>query len=88
MFGDYGNQYGRCGRGFVAAGDHNIMTAERLALIFPPAADIITLTTGELAITKNLTIVGSTSKSLTISGNNTSRIFNVNAAMNFTFVDD
>jgi hypothetical protein len=39
--------------------------------------DIITLTSGELAITKNLTIVGSTTKSLTISGNNVSRIFNV-----------
>ncbi|HWP54763.1 MAG TPA: hypothetical protein VN476_11565, partial [Pyrinomonadaceae bacterium] len=47
--------------------------------------DIITLTTGELAITKNLTIAGSTSKSLTISGNNTSRVFNVSAGMNFTF---
>jgi hypothetical protein len=47
--------------------------------------DIITLTTGELAITKNLIIVGSTTKSLTISGNNASRVFNVNSGMNFTF---
>jgi len=47
--------------------------------------DIITLTSSELAITKNLTIVGSTAKSLTISGNNANRIFNVSAGMNFTF---
>ena len=37
----------------------------------------ITLTTGELLIGKNLTINGPTSTGLTISGNNASRIFNV-----------
>src|SRR2546426_8703257 len=37
----------------------------------------ITLTTGELVIDKNLTIQGPTTASLTISGNNNSRIFNV-----------
>src|SRR5205085_10668596 len=40
----------------------------------------ITLTTGELAITKNLTIVGpgTAANAVTISGNNASRVFNVN----------
>src|SRR5437660_7666291 len=37
----------------------------------------ITLTTGELVIDKNLTIQGPTTASLTISGNNNSRVFNV-----------
>src|SRR5207244_13617870 len=37
----------------------------------------ITLTTSELVIDKNLTIQGPTTASLTISGNNNSRVFNV-----------
>src|SRR2546425_253622 len=37
----------------------------------------ITLTTGELVIDKNLTIQGPTTASLTISGNNNSRVFNI-----------
>ncbi len=38
----------------------------------------ITLTTGELAINKNLTIKNDSGESITISGNNASRVFNVN----------
>jgi len=45
----------------------------------------ITLTSGELLIDKSLTIQGPTTAGLTISGNNTSRIFLVNAGVNFTF---
>jgi len=45
--------------------------------------DTITLTTGELAIAKNLTIAGSTAKSLTISGNSAGRVFNISASKNF-----
>ncbi len=41
--------------------------------------DTITLTSGELVIDKSLTINGPTAKSLTISGNLSSRVFNVNA---------
>ena len=40
----------------------------------------ITLTTGELAINKNLTINGPGSSSLTISGNNSSRIFYIDGS--------
>jgi hypothetical protein len=54
---------------------------------FDPMLDgqTITLTSGELLIDKSLTIQGPTSGGLTISGGNTSRIFNVNASVNFTF---
>src|SRR5438132_5820698 len=44
----------------------------------------ITLTSGELVIDKSVTITGPTNHGLTISGNNASRVFNVNAGMNFT----
>ncbi|MGZ8845687.1 MAG: hypothetical protein ACXW3C_04405, partial [Pyrinomonadaceae bacterium] len=47
--------------------------------------DTITLATGQLAIEKNLTINGPTAKSLTISGDSMSRIFQVNAGVNLTF---
>jgi hypothetical protein len=40
---------------------------------------IITLTTGFITINKNLIIDGTTAVNLTISGNNTSRIFNITA---------
>jgi hypothetical protein len=46
----------------------------------------ITLTTGELAMIKNLTINNNSGESITISGNNASRVFNVNSGMNFTIV--
>jgi HYR domain/Right handed beta helix region len=39
----------------------------------------ITLTSGELAINKNLTIMGPGAGNLTISGNNASRVFNITA---------
>ncbi len=41
----------------------------------------ITLTTGELAISKNLTITGPTNTSVTVSGNDASRVFNISAAV-------
>src|SRR2546426_10601307 len=40
----------------------------------------ITLTSGELAIGKNLTIQGPSANLLTISGNNASRVFDINAS--------
>ncbi len=40
---------------------------------------VITLTLGELPITQNLTIRGPGTKVLSVSGNNSSRVFNVNA---------
>ena len=42
-----------------------------------PPASTITLTTGELLINKNLTIVGPGATSLTISGNNNSHVFQI-----------
>ena len=44
----------------------------------------ITLTSGELGITKNLTIEGPGAASLTISGNNSSRIFDVSTGVTAT----
>src|SRR5262249_37801855 len=46
---------------------------------FDPSVTAITLTSGELPITQNLTINGPGAKALTISGNNASRIFNIHA---------
>ncbi len=44
---------------------------------FDPSVTNITLTSGELAITKAITITGPGATLLTISGNNSSRIFNI-----------
>lgn len=46
-------------------------------IVFAKAVTSITLTTGELAITEDVEIDGPGSKKLTISGNNLSRIFNI-----------
>lgn len=45
-----------------------------------PGPHVITLTSGELAVTENLTITGPGDGSVTISGENTSRMFVVNSA--------
>jgi hypothetical protein len=47
----------------------------------------ITLTTGELLIDKNLTITGPGANVLTISGNNSSRVFNIQAGNAVTITD-
>jgi len=39
----------------------------------------ITLTTGELAVAKNVTVNNNSGESITISGNNASRVFNINS---------
>ena len=41
---------------------------------------MITLTTGELSVTKNVTISGPGAANLTISGNNGGRVFNVGSS--------
>ena len=46
-------------------------------ITFAPNVTAITLTSGELLINKNLTISGPGARTLTISGNNASRIFDV-----------
>jgi predicted outer membrane repeat protein len=53
---------------------------------FDPALNgqTITLTTGQISITKSLTINGPGAANLAISGNNASRIFNITAATNIT----
>ena len=53
---------------------------------FDPALNgqTITLTTGQIAITKSLTINGPGAANLAISGNNASRIFSITAATNIT----
>ena len=48
-------------------------------LTFAPGVNSITLTSGELPISRAVTINGPGAKSLTISGNNASRIFDINA---------
>ena len=47
----------------------------------------ITLTTGELVIAKNLTINNDSGESITISGNNASRVFNINTGMTVAILD-
>jgi hypothetical protein len=47
----------------------------------------ITLTTGELVIAKNLTINNNSGESITISGNNASRVFNINAGKTVSILD-
>jgi hypothetical protein len=44
-----------------------------------PACPVITLTTGEIVITKSLTITGPGAAALSVSGNHASRVFNVSA---------
>jgi hypothetical protein len=48
-------------------------------------ADTITLTTGQLSITGDLTITGTGANRLTVSGNNATRVFNVNAGATASF---
>jgi len=51
------------------------------------APQIITLTTGELGITQDLSIQGTGASNLTISGNNTSRVFNISGASTTVNID-
>ncbi len=46
-------------------------------ITFDPSVTSITLTTGELTISKNMTITGPGAATLTVNGNNASRVFNV-----------
>jgi CSLREA domain-containing protein len=46
-------------------------------ITFDPSVTSITLTTGELAISKNMTITGPGASTLTVSGGGASRVFNV-----------
>ncbi|WP_017721296.1 putative Ig domain-containing protein, partial [Kamptonema formosum] len=48
------------------------------------ANQTITLTSGQLNVTKNLTVDGAAAAGLTISGNNASRVINVQSLVNFT----
>ncbi|BBD69636.1 hemolysin-type calcium-binding region [Nostoc commune NIES-4072] len=50
--------------------------------------DTITLTSGQLRITDNLTIQGTGASQLTISGNNTSRAFEISGAGTDVIIDD
>jgi CSLREA domain-containing protein len=49
-----------------------------------PANSVITLAVGELLVTQDLTIDGSTATNLSLSGNNTNRVFNASASMTIT----
>ena len=46
----------------------------------------ITLTTGELPVTKNVTINNNSGERITVSGNNASRVFNINAGKTATII--
>src|SRR5262249_28004936 len=48
-------------------------------IVFAPSVHKITLTSGELAVTKSLTILGPGSHQLTLSGNDASRVFDVSS---------
>jgi CSLREA domain-containing protein len=71
--------------------DDGVGSLRRAVLCAPPGATLtfspalvnqtITLTTGEIAINKALTIDGSNAPNIKISGNNASRAFNVSAAV-------
>jgi hypothetical protein len=57
----------------------NVCTGNTITFnIAGPGPHTITLTTGELAVTKDVTINNNSGKSITISGNNASRVFNIN----------
>ncbi|MGB4848930.1 MAG: hypothetical protein WBP41_13480 [Saprospiraceae bacterium] len=62
----------------ACASDNAIITFS-----LPPISQI-TLMTGEIVISKNLTLSGPGASNLTVSGNNTSRIFNLLSGKNFT----
>ena len=55
----------------ASAGNNDVI---KFSLLFPAT---ITLTTGELAVTKNVTISGPGAANLTVKGNNSSRVFQV-----------
>src|SRR4051812_47481396 len=50
----------------------------------PTLSGTITLTTGELAINKNMTITGPGALTLAVSGNNASRVFNIGTTFTST----
>ncbi|GET43525.1 DUF4347 domain-containing protein [Microseira wollei] len=49
--------------------------------------DVITLTTGQLTLSDNTTILGTGANNLTISGNNASRVFEINSGVTATLND-
>ena len=58
----------------------NVCTGNTITFDLPGAGPhTITLTTGELALTKNVVIKNNSGEIITISGNNASRVFNVNS---------
>ena len=59
-------------------------TAGGATNFFDGSAHTITLTTGELLVNKNVTITGPGANLLTISGNNASRIFNIQSGKTVT----
>src|SRR6185295_7488744 len=63
--------------------DNSTITFDSAGVFATPQT--ITLTTGEIAINKNLTIKAGASQ-VTVSGNNSSRVFNVNSGASLTIV--
>ena len=51
-----------------------------------PGPHTITLTSGELAVAKNMTIKNNSGESVTVSGNNLSRVFNINSGFSATII--
>ena len=60
----------------------SISCPTQTSITFDPGISQIVLTSGELLINKGVTITGTGVRNLNISGNNTSRVFNVNAGSN------
>jgi hypothetical protein len=63
----------------AAAGDDTITFTGSIFVDGTP--DIITLTSGELGISSNISLVGTGANLLTISGNNASRVFNISSGV-------
>jgi hypothetical protein len=58
----------------------NVCSGTTITFNLPGAGPhTITLTTGELAVAKNVTINNNSGESITVSGNNASRVFNINS---------
>ena len=66
-------------RGLAPSGDHQCRRGGDVIVFAPGVTGTITLTSGELFFSKSLTIAGPGAANLTVSGNNTSRVFSVSS---------
>ncbi|WP_315790361.1 right-handed parallel beta-helix repeat-containing protein [Fischerella sp. JS2] len=72
------------GKGSLRAALDSVQAGDTIQFDSSLANKTITLTSGELAITKDITIDGAGAENLTISGNNATRVFSVSSYVNAT----